>query len=61
MYLKPSYNIDHLAILQKSQDRAISLYDFIREVRESGETSIAIDDCAKDGGEEFFTEMHCIL
>ena len=20
-----------------------------------------IDDCAKDGGEEFFTEMHCVL
>ena len=19
-----------------------------------------IEDCAKDGGEEFFTEMHCI-
>ena len=21
----------------------------------------AIDDCAKDGGEEFFTEMQCVL
>ena len=21
----------------------------------------AIEDCAKDGGEEFFTEMHCVL
>ena len=20
-----------------------------------------IDDCAKDGGAEFFTEMHCVL
>ena len=20
----------------------------------------AIEDCAKDGGEEFFTEMHCV-
>ena len=20
-----------------------------------------IDDCAKDGGEEFFTKMHCVL
>ena len=20
-----------------------------------------IEDCAKDGGEEFFTEMHCVL
>ena len=20
-----------------------------------------IDDCAKDGGEEFFTNMHCVL
>ena len=20
-----------------------------------------IDDCAKDGGEEFFTEMHCVV
>ena len=21
----------------------------------------SIEDCAKDGGEEFFTEMHCFL
>ena len=21
----------------------------------------SIDDCAKDGGKEFFTEMHCVL
>ena len=21
----------------------------------------AIDDCAKDGGEEFFTKMHCVF
>ena len=20
-----------------------------------------VEDCAKDGGEEFFTEMHCVL
>ena len=25
-----------------------------------GESS-RIEDCAKDGGEEFFTEMHCVL
>ena len=23
--------------------------------------SSAIDDCAKDGGKEFFTKMHCVL
>ena len=23
--------------------------------------NFAIDDCVKDGGEEFFTEMHCVL
>ena len=23
-------------------------------------TVTAIEDCAKDGGEEFFTEMHCV-
>ena len=23
--------------------------------------STSIDDCAKDGGEEFFTEMHYVL
>ena len=35
--------IDLLAILQKSLDRAIFLYKFIREVRKSGVTaSIAI-------------------
>ena len=22
--------------------------------------SLAIEDCAKDGGEEFFTEVHCV-
>ena len=22
---------------------------------------LGIVDCAKDGGEEFFTEMHCVL
>ena len=22
---------------------------------------LSIDDCAKDGGEDFFTKMHCIL
>ena len=22
--------------------------------------NMVIDDCAKDGGEEFFTEMHCV-
>ena len=28
---------------------------------EIGFPSCAIDDFAKDGGEEFFTEMHCVL
>ena len=23
--------------------------------------TIPIEDCTKDGGEEFFTEMHCVL
>ena len=46
--------IDLLAILQQSLDRAIFLYFFIREVQLSGvRASIAIEDCAKDGGEEF--------
>ena len=22
--------------------------------------SLSIEDCAKDGGEEFFTKMHCV-
>ena len=22
--------------------------------------TVTIEDCAKDGGEEFFTEMHCV-
>ena len=25
------------------------------------ESEMKIDDCAKDGGAEFFTEMHCVL
>ena len=24
-------------------------------------TATIIDDCAKDGGKEFFTEMHCVI
>ena len=26
-----------------------------------GKTNVSIDDYAKDGGEELFTKMHCVL
>ena len=30
-------------------------------IKNDEERPTIIDDCPKDGGEEFFTEMHCIL
>ena len=30
-------------------------------LRESVSAESVIEDVAKDGGEEFFTEMHCVL
>ena len=30
-------------------------------MNEKGPNIDQIDDCAKDGGEEFFTKMHCVL
>ena len=55
-------SIDLLAILRKSLDQALFLYIFVHEARSSGvKASITIDDYAKDGGEELFTKMHCVL
>ena len=39
-------------------DRAIFQYISIQNVRLSGVFVAAIDDCAKDGGEELITKMH---
>ena len=59
----PSAIGDHI----NQSGHAVSLKDFSILNRANNEfdllihESLLIDDCAKDGGEEFFTEMQCVL
>ena len=36
-------------------------FDLASSERILMEAVLGIDDCAKDGGKEFFTKMHCVL
>ena len=52
LHCEKGLTIDLSAILRKGLDRALL----------SGVSAlIAIDDYAKDGDEELFTKMHCVL
>ena len=50
---------DDSILFAKSIENIRDLLYFQKEIDVMKSSSI--EDCAKDGGEEFFTEMHCVL